>query len=119
MRVAIVDDQEEIRMIFRINLELEGHEVVGEASNGKEAISLAEKSTPDVMILDIMMPVMNGLEAIPHIRRVSPSTKILVCTAFSPNLLAMQDEAFKADGLLEKSVAPSQIALRVAALEPA
>lgn len=118
MRVAIVDDQEEIRIILRINLELDGHEVVGEASNGQEAISLAETTQPDVMVLDIMMPVMNGLEAIPHIRRKSPSTKILVCTAFSPALLAVQNAAFKADGLVEKSAAPSQISLRVSELAP-
>lgn len=119
MRVVVVDDQEEIRMILRINLEFEGHEVVGEAANGQEAISMAEETQPDVMVLDIMMPVMNGLEAIPHIRRMSPATKILVCTAFSPTMLAVNDAAFKADGLVEKSAAPGQIALRVSALVPA
>lgn len=119
MRVVVVDDQEEIRMILKLNLEFEGHEVVGEASNGQEAISVAAETQPDVMVLDIMMPVMNGLEAIPHIRRISPSTKILVCTAFSPTMLALQDAAFKADGLVEKTAAPAQIALRVSALVPA
>ena len=61
-------------------LERERFEVVGEASNGLEAVELAEKSQPDIAILDLSMPVMNGITAVGGIRKVSPRTKPIVLT---------------------------------------
>jgi two-component system chemotaxis response regulator CheB len=82
-RVALVDDVPEIRMMLRLTLELDGRfEVVGEACDGAQAVDIASRQHPDVMILDLGMPVMDGFTAIPHICRSSPETKILVLSAF-------------------------------------
>ena len=73
-------------MLLRLTLELDGRfEVVGEATNGREAVELASAERPDIVILDLAMPVMDGFEAIPEICRQSPGTKILVLSAFDPS----------------------------------
>jgi DNA-binding NarL/FixJ family response regulator len=82
-RVALADDVPEIRMMLRFMLELDGRfEIVGEANNGAQAVDIASATRPDVMILDLGMPVMDGFAAIPKICRLSPQTKILVLSAF-------------------------------------
>jgi DNA-binding NarL/FixJ family response regulator len=84
-RVILADDVAEIRTLLRLTLELDGRfEVVGEAANGREAVQLTCAERPDIVILDLAMPVMDGFEAIPEICRQSPDTKILVLSAFDP-----------------------------------
>ena len=63
LRVLIVDDQESIREFLQRLLEKIGHTIVGKASNGAEAVELAESLDPDVILMDIEMPKMNGMEA--------------------------------------------------------
>ena len=81
-RVAIADDAPDVRMLLRTILEEEGFTVVGEARNGVEAVELAETEQPDVMLLDLSMPVMDGLEALPLIRDASPDTAVIVLSGF-------------------------------------
>jgi CheY-like chemotaxis protein len=82
VRVVVVDDNEDLRVLLRLHFLRDGRfSVVGEAANGREAISVAEAQQPDVMILDRRMPVLDGLEAMPEIRRVSPNTAIVLYTA--------------------------------------
>jgi len=64
VRVLIAEDDEAVRELIRINIELAGHEVVGEATNGREALDLLQAERPDVLILDMMMPNMNGREVL-------------------------------------------------------
>lgn len=82
--VAICDDRPEIRLLLATLLERE-HDitVVGEARNGREAIDLVREQRPDLLLLDIAMPVMDGLEAIPHIIAASPQTSIIMLSAFA------------------------------------
>lgn len=82
MRVLIAEDEALIRMDLREMLEEEGHEVVGEARDGTEAIELAEKLAPDVIFMDINMPGVGGIEAASIIgeRRTAP---VVMVTAFS------------------------------------
>lgn len=82
-RVALADDVPEIRKLLRLTLELDGRfEIVGEACDGAQAVDIATSERPDVMILDLSMPKMDGFAAIPEICRSSPETKILVLSAF-------------------------------------
>lgn len=82
VRVAIVDDTADVRMLLRMAFGLDPRfSVVGEGSNGQEAVSLAAAEQPDLMILDRQMPVMDGVEAIPEIRTTSPRTAIVLYTA--------------------------------------
>lgn len=82
--LVIVDDNPGIRTLLRALASQEpGFTVIGEAENGVQAIALARREQPDVVILDVMMPVMNGLEAIPGIVEGSPRTKIVMYSAYS------------------------------------
>ena len=80
-RIVVCDDQPAFRMIVSTVLRLEPDvEVVGEGGDGQQAIELAVRLKPDVLLLDIAMPVMDGLEALPHIRAGSPETKVVMLT---------------------------------------
>jgi len=83
LRVLIVDDHEALRHGVRLLIEREpGWEVCGEASDGRKAVGLAEKLTPDVVILDLGMPELGGLEATRQIKRVLPATEVLIFTGY-------------------------------------
>jgi DNA-binding NarL/FixJ family response regulator len=113
LRVVLVDDTPEIRFLLRVGLEVDGFEVVGEAVNGLEAISLAEAEQPDVVLLDLAMPIMDGLEAIPKIRAASSASKIVVLTAF--DTAQMYEEAMSrgADAYIEKGAEVEDIAAKI------
>jgi DNA-binding NarL/FixJ family response regulator len=77
--VVITDDQVDVRELIAIRLSMvEGLEVVGQAANGVEAIRLARRRLPNLMTLDLDMPVMGGAEAIPILRAAAPGMRILV-----------------------------------------
>ena len=85
--MLLVDDVVDIREMLRMILELRpGFAVVGEAANGKQAIEQAESTQPDVIFLDLAMPVMGGLEALPEIRRVAPRSRILVSSGYDQTM---------------------------------
>jgi DNA-binding NarL/FixJ family response regulator len=80
-RVVVCDDQPSYRKIVSAVLGLEpGLVVVGEAANGQEAVNLVKELRPDVLVLDIAMPVLDGLEALPLIHAASPETKVVMLT---------------------------------------
>ena len=82
--VVLVDDAPEMRALISHALLRSGQfRIVGEAANGLEAIALAQQHQPDLLILDIAMPGMDGLEALPKIRQASPGTRVVMFSAFS------------------------------------
>ena len=81
IRIAIADDHVVLRRGPRVLLELEDDlEAVREAPNGAEATELAERKQPDILVLDLTTPALRGVDAIPQIRQVGPTTKTLVLT---------------------------------------
>jgi DNA-binding NarL/FixJ family response regulator len=81
--VAIVDDQELVRAGFRLIIESAGDlDVVGEAANGEEAVALVEQHGPDVVLMDVRMPVMDGIEATRRIGAGGSATRVIVLTTF-------------------------------------
>lgn len=102
MRVAIVDDSEEVRQVFRAALEAGAFEVCAEAADGRAAVALAERIKPDIMLLDLSMPDMSGLEALPLIRAASPATRVVVLSGFGRRRYAQQASDLGASGFLEK-----------------
>jgi DNA-binding NarL/FixJ family response regulator len=80
LRVLIADDHQIVRQGFRALLEPEGIQVVAEAADGWEAVRLAESENPDVVVLDLSMPQLNGLDAAREILRLRPKTKIVLLT---------------------------------------
>lgn len=79
--VLIVDDDDEIRHVLRIMFELEGFDIVGEAGTGLEAIPLALTHQPDVVLLDYLMPGMNGEETARMMRTIAPEARIVAFSA--------------------------------------
>ncbi|RME64051.1 MAG: response regulator, partial [Caldilineae bacterium] len=83
IRVAIADDHEIVRRGLRMTvLGEEDMELVGEAANGREAVALVAAQKPDVLLLDLQMPEMDGIAAAQEIRREHPDVYILVLTSF-------------------------------------
>jgi DNA-binding NarL/FixJ family response regulator len=103
-RVVLVDDEEPVRALIGITLGLDRHfSVVGEASDGGQAVILVNLQHPDAVVLDLMMPNGGGMEAIPRIREVSPHTKIVVFSALSADQAEDDAMAHGAHAYIEKS----------------
>ena len=81
MRILIADDHTLFRDGLRSLLQVEGHEVVGEARNGREAIELAKKLSPDLVLMDVSMPEMDGITATRTLTAEVPGTKVVILTA--------------------------------------
>ena len=79
--VLIVDDTLFMRASIKQMLEANGHSVAGEASNGVEAVTKFAEVKPDVILMDITMPDMDGLEALRLIKEIDPNAKVVMCTA--------------------------------------
>jgi len=80
-KVLIVDDAAFMRKLLKNILFSGGFDIAGEAENGKQAVELYRKLKPDVVMLDIVMPEMNGLETLKAIKQIDPDAKIIMCTA--------------------------------------
>ena len=110
-KVLIVDDAAFMRMMIKDILQKNGFEVVGEASNGIEAVNLYKKEKPDVVTMDITMPDMDGIEAVKEIKAFDKEAKIIMCSAMGQQAMvidAIQAGAkdfivkpFQADRVLE------------------
>jgi DNA-binding NarL/FixJ family response regulator len=101
-RVVLVDDTEDLRNLLRIALKRAGWEVVGEAGDGAAGIEVATAEDPDLVVLDLSMPVMDGLEALPHIRTSCPDATIVVMSGFGAAQMTERALAGGADGYLQK-----------------
>lgn len=88
---VIVDDAVFMRTIIKKMIEqVDGYTVVGEATNGHEAIEAAKKYQPDIMTLDITMPEMDGIVAVPEILKVSPNTRIIMVSAMGQQSMVIE-----------------------------
>lgn len=101
-RVLIADDVADIRRLVRMCLDPDDFEVVGEAADGEQAWQMALSEQPDVVVLDLSMPIMDGLQAIPEIKRHAPDSKILVLSGFAADAMSEQAINLGADGYMEK-----------------
>jgi PAS domain S-box-containing protein len=102
--VVVVDDAPEVRALVRTALQLSRRlTVVGEAGDGSAAVDLAASLRPDVVLLDVSMPVMDGLQALPQILKVSPRTRVVMYTGFNEQGLAERARELGAAAFVEKS----------------
>ena len=88
--IFIVDDHPVIRLAIRMLLEHEGYEIVGETDNGVDAMQMIRECVPDLIILDISIPKLDGLEVLSRFNTMNSTLKTLVLTAQSPKLFAMR-----------------------------
>ncbi len=96
-RVLIADDAAFMRKVIKDNLLAAGFEVIAEAANGKEAVSLYKQYKPDVVFMDITMPEMTGIEAVKEIRKGYPTARIVMCSAMGQAPMVI--EALKAGAI--------------------
>ncbi|MEU6983920.1 MULTISPECIES: response regulator transcription factor [unclassified Streptomyces] len=118
IRVVIADDEPLIRAGIRMILTSdEDIEVVAEAANGRDAVEEARAHAADVVLLDIQMPVLDGLSALPELRRAAPSTRVIVLTTFGERENVLRALEHGGAGFLLKDTAPAELirAVRAAA----
>ena len=103
--VVIVDDAPDVRRLLRTRLRLSGRfDVVDEGADGAQAVSLAEQHHPTLMLLDVSMPGVDGLEALPGVLRASPDTRVMMFSGFEEHGLAERAAGLGASAFLEKSI---------------
>ena len=113
LRVVIADDQALVRTGFRMILNARGIEVVGEASDGAEAVEAVRRLAPDVVLMDIRMPTMDGLEATRRILASPTDCRVLILTTFDLDQYVYAALAAGASGFLLKDVTPEHLAAAV------
>jgi DNA-binding NarL/FixJ family response regulator len=114
IRVLIADDQALVRAGFRAILEAESDlEVVGEAAGGREAVTLARETTPDVVLMDIRMPDLDGIEATRRLLQHDAAPKVLMLTTFDLDEYVYEAMRAGASGFLLKDVPRDQLAAAV------
>jgi DNA-binding NarL/FixJ family response regulator len=114
IRVLLADDQELVRSGFRLILELaEGIEVVGEAADGQQAVRLAGELRPDVVLMDVRMPGLDGIEATRRLARAGIATKVLVLTTFDLDEYVYAAVRAGASGFLLKDAPRDQLVTAV------
>lgn len=89
-KILIVDDAKFMRVKLSTLLEKENHEIVGKAENGLEAVEMYKRTQPDVVTMDITMPVMNGIDAIKDIMEFDPNASIIVCSAMGQQKVVVE-----------------------------
>ncbi|MDE7418003.1 MAG: response regulator [Lachnospiraceae bacterium] len=89
-RVLIVDDASFMRMTIKKMIEPEGYTVAGEAGNGVEAVQKYMELQPDVVMLDITMPEMNGVDALKRMKEYDPNARVIICSAMGQQAMVAQ-----------------------------
>ncbi|MGG1397958.1 response regulator transcription factor [Bacillus salipaludis] len=109
-KIMIVDDQEMVREGLRMILSLhEEVEVVGEAGNGEELLEILKSMLPDVILMDIRMPVMDGIETLKIVKETCPSVKVIILTTFNEDEYIFNGLKFGADGYILKDSSSKEI----------
>ena len=111
--MVIADDQSLVRTGFRLILTARGIDVVGEAADGKQAVAAVRELQPDVVLMDIRMPEMDGLEATRRVLAESPRCRVLILTTFDLDRYVYAALAAGASGFLLKDVTPEHLAAAV------
>ena len=112
IRVLLVDDHAVVREGLRNFLALQdGLEIVGEASDGNEAIEQAQRLEPDVILMDLVMPGLDGIGAMRQLRARSPASRVIVLTSFLEDERVLPAIQAGAAGYLLKNVEPAELAL--------
>lgn len=116
-RVLLVDDNAVVRFFVRQLFESQpDFEISGEAENGSDAVEKAEKLKPDLIILDLIMPVMNGLDAAPLLKTLLPETLIILFTQQEGSEVERLAQAAGIDAVVSKSQVATELVLKAQAL---
>ncbi|MDR6549549.1 DNA-binding NarL/FixJ family response regulator [Paenibacillus qinlingensis] len=108
-QILVVDDTKFMRKMLTDILKQYGHEVVGEAENGRQAVQKYEELQPDIVLMDITMPEMDGIEAMKEIRKLNPTAVVLICSAMSQQDLISDALKAGANGYVMKPFKPNRV----------
>ena len=109
-RVLVVDDAANLRELLTILLDVEDDfEVVGTAADGQQAVAAAAQLRPDIVLLDLAMPVMDGLQALPLLREHLPRARIVIFSGYEHAALASEALGAGADAYIEKGTSVTQL----------
>lgn len=108
-RVMLVDDASFMRMMLKNILVGSGYEVAGEAENGAKAIEQYKALKPDLVIMDIIMPEMGGIDAVRELMKVNPGAKILMCSSMGQQSLVVEAIQAGAKDFIVKPFQPSNV----------
>ncbi len=115
--IVIVDDAAEVRQLMKTRLRVSGmFRVVGEGASGRDAVERARELAPALMLLDVSMPGVDGLEALPEVLKVSPGTRVVMFSGFEEQGLAEKAEELGASAFIEKSVSMDGLVDRLLSL---
>lgn len=116
-KILVVDDEEDIVDMLKYNLEKEGY-IVGKAGNGLECLNLAPQFMPDLVLLDVMMPEMDGIETCVELRKISELKNVIICflTARTEDYSQIVGYESGADDYVTKPVKPKVLISKIAAL---
>ncbi len=115
IKVLVVEDEASIRRFITLNLEMAGYEV-GEAASGEEAVALLTAFLPDLVVLDLMLPGINGLEVCRHIRETMPDLLIIMLTAKGQDTDKIMGLELGADDYMVKPFNPFELIARIKAI---
>lgn len=115
-RIMVVDDTTFMRNILKDFFHSNGYEVVAEAANGAEAINLYRSHRPDLITMDLTLPVVNGLQALKEIKAFDPQAKVIICSAMSHQQMVIQAIQAGAKDFMVKPVLKERLIERVGAL---
>lgn len=114
LKVLMVDDQIILRESLKFIIEQDNEiEVIGSAGNGMEALELCKKEAPDLILMDIMMPICDGVEGTKLIKELNPSIKVLILTTFNDTENVSKALQNGADGYILKNVKPDELILAI------
>jgi DNA-binding NarL/FixJ family response regulator len=110
VRVLLADDHKVVREGLQALLEREGFEVIGKASNGKEAIELAQRFHPEIAVLDVAMPILNGIDAAREISKANPGTRSILLTMLTEDHYVLESLRAGVRGYVLKSQSAQELA---------
>lgn len=90
MKILVVDDAAFMRMMIKDILVKNGYDVVGEATNGAEALAMFKEHQPDLVTMDITMPEMDGITALKEIKKLSPQARVIMCSAMGQQAMVLE-----------------------------
>ena len=108
-KVLIADDAAFMRMMIKDILLSNGYEIAGEANNGLKAVELYKKERPDIVMMDITMPEMDGITAVKEIRKYDPSAKVVMCSALGQQSMVMEAIQSGAKDFIVKPFQPDRV----------
>lgn len=108
-RILLVDDLDFMRIAIREILEINGFQIIGEAENGKQGVDLYFELKPDIVIMDITMPVMNGIMALKTIKKSDPGAVVVMCSSLGQHEYVIRSIQLGARDFVVKPFRPERI----------